>query len=741
MAEAKQAASGPLPQPAQRFGPTDLDRPLQFEKGVGPHRSERLARMGLRTARDMLLHVPRRYEDRTRLAPLAELEEGVEATVRARVVKVKTGRPRRGPMILTVHLEDDTGSVDAVWFNQRYLAETLREGTEMVVTGKPRLYRKKLQLSPREYEILSSGGETGPLFEDDGEASDDGASVTPADLAAGRIVPFYPLTEGVSQRFMRMLAHQVVSTTADSFPEILPPSLRGKRGLHSINETLREMHFPSSTDSRDAARRRLVYEELFILQTGLALLRARTKREPGRVLEVTPEIDARIRRRFPFELTAAQDRAVGDIAADLASGQPMNRLLQGDVGSGKTAVAVYSMLAVVARGAQAAVMAPTELLAAQHARTLGRFLKNSRVNVSLVTGALEPSEKRAALEDIASGRAHIAVGTHALIEEKVQFDDLGLVVMDEQHKFGVMQRSRLKEKGLNPHVLVMTATPIPRTLALAYFGDLDLSIIDELPPGRGGCDTCVVKERERTKAYRKVVRSVKDGRQAYVVCPRVEGGGILDDFDLSLDEGPNIIRSATDTKEKLERGPLKGLSLGLLHGRMSPEEKASAMEDFLAGRTQVLVSTVVIEVGIDVPNATVLVVEHAERFGLAQLHQLRGRVSRGEHRGQCFLIADPKTEGAVERLEALEETTDGFRISEVDFRIRGPGEFFGTRQSGLPELRFADILSDTGILKEAREDAFGLVESDPELAAEELAPLSERVREVFAGRLELGAVG
>jgi ATP-dependent DNA helicase RecG len=690
---------------------------------VGPHRAERLSGIGLRTARDMLLHVPRRYADRTRLTCIADLEESVEATIRAVVVKVRSGRPRRGPAVLTARLEDDSGSIDAVWFNQRYLAETLREGTEMVVTGKPKLYRKKLQLSPQEYEILSSGAETD----------------TPADLAAGRIVPFYPLTEGVSQRFMRMLAHQVLATTADSFPEILPRQLREQRGLPSIGDALREMHFPSSIEAREEARRRLVYEELFVLQAGLALLRARTRSEPARVFEAAPEIDARIRKRFPFELTAAQDRTVKEITGDLASARPMNRLLQGDVGSGKTAVALYSMLSVVAHGAQAAVMAPTELLAAQHSRTLGRFLEGSRVNVALVTGSIDPAAKREALEEIASGRAQIAVGTHALIEEAVEFRDLGLVVMDEQHKFGVMQRSRLKEKGLNPHVLVMTATPIPRTLALAYFGDLDLSVIDELPPGRGGCQTHVVRERDRTKAYRKVAKSVREGRQAYVVCPRVEGDGILDDFD--LEEGPDIIRSATDTKERLARGPLKGLRLGLLHGRLSPEEKAEAMEGFIAARTQVLVSTVVIEVGIDVPNATVLVVEHAERFGLAQLHQLRGRVSRGEHRGEAYLIADPKTEGAVERLGALEETTDGFRISEADFRIRGPGEFFGTRQSGLPELRFADILSDTGILKEAREDAFGLVEADAELAAEELAPLRERVREVFAGRLELGGVG
>jgi len=468
-------------------------------------------------------------------------------------------------------VEDATAPVDVMWFNQRYLADVLREGTQLVVTGRPKLYRNRLQLTPSEYEIIHAP-RGGPLFDSlDGGDIDDlsyddarAAPGSPADLAAGRIVPYYPLTDGISQRLMRSLAWNVVSTTADAFAEILPRSVRESRGLLPIAEALREIHFPSSDEGRGAARRRLVYEELFVLQTGLALVRARGKAEIARVFEITEEIDARIRARLPFSLTPAQDRAVGEIARDLASGEPMNRLLQGDVGSGKTAVAVYAMLGVIAGGAQAAVMAPTELLAAQHERTLAKYLAGSKVSVAFLKGGQDAAERREALDDIASGRAHIAVGTHALLQEGVKFRSLGLVVVDEQHKFGVEQRGAMKTKGDNPHILVMTATPIPRTLALAYFGDLDLSVIDELPPGRGGCDTHIVRQSKRLDAYRKVKAAVKSGRQAYVVCPRVKGKAMLYDFDMEF--GPVELRSAVETRERLARGPLKGVRLGLLHG-------------------------------------------------------------------------------------------------------------------------------------------------------------------------------
>ena len=719
--------------PTRRTDATDPLRSLQYEKGVGPAKAARLARLGLRTARDLMLHVPRRYEDRTQLKPIADLEVGEESTVRGRVARIRKSRPRRGPSVLSAVLADETGACDVVWFNQRYLAEALQKGMEVVVTGKVRLYREKVQLAPTDYEVTAPPPEDGEG--DDGEA----APPDEAPLAAGRIVPFYPLTEGVSQRFMRMLAHRIVKATAPRMAEILPAEVRAARGLVGVAEAFREIHFPTSDENRARARRRLVYEELFVLQAGLALVRARGRADVAKVFDVTEDTDARIRRRLPFTLTPAQDRSVAEIASDLARGAPMNRLLQGDVGSGKTAVAVYAMLAVVAGGAQAAVMAPTELLAAQHVRTLSSYLAGSRVKIAVLKGGMDRAERERMLAGVAAGGAHIVVGTHALLGESVRFRDLGLVVMDEQHKFGVLQRSTLREKGLHPHVLVMTATPIPRTLALAFFGDLDLSVIDEAPPGRGGVSTRVVRERERPKAYRSVAAAVKEGRQAYVVCPRVSGSGDLDDFDLA--DGPEgEIRSATETRDRLARGPLRGTTVGLVHGRMTAEQKAEVMKDFTEGHVRVLVSTVVIEVGIDVPNATVLVVEHAERFGLAQLHQLRGRIARGQHEGLCILVADPKTEGAVERLKALEETTDGFRISEADYRIRGPGEFFGTRQSGLPELRLADIFSDADILAEAREDAFRLVAENPTLGRREYGPLRRRVAEVFTGRLELGGI-
>jgi ATP-dependent DNA helicase RecG len=730
MTESTQSGSGA---PKRRVDATDPMRSLQYEKGVGPAKAARLVRIGLRTARDFLLHIPRRYEDRTQLKPIAELEVGEDVTVRGRVVRIRKSRPRRGPTVLSAVLADDSGECDVVWFNQRYLAETLQKGMEMVITGKVRLYREKVQLAPTDYEVTAVPPPVGEADEGEQQVDEE------VPLAAGRIVPFYPLTEGLSQRFMRMLARGIVDTTAGRMAEILPDEIRSARGLCDVGEAFAEIHFPSSERACARARRRLVYEELFVLQAGLALVRTRSRTEIAKVFDVTADVDGRIRKRLPFALTGAQDRAVAEIVADIARGTPMNRLLQGDVGSGKTAVAVYAILAVVAGGSQAAVMAPTELLAAQHVRTLTSYLSGSRVKVAVLKGGMDRAERERMLEGIASGGAHIVVGTHALLDEKVRFRDLGLIVMDEQHKFGVLQRSALRDKGLHPHVLVMTATPIPRTLALAFFGDLDLSIIDEAPPGRGGVTTRVVKERERAKAYRDVAAKIKEGRQAYVVCPRVSGGGELQEFDLA--DGPEgEIRSATETRDRLACGPLRGTTVGLVHGRMSPEQKAEVMADFTAGHIRVLVSTVVIEVGIDVPNATVLVVEHAERFGLAQLHQLRGRIVRGAHEGLCVLVADPKTEGAVERLKALEETTDGFRISEADYRIRGPGEFFGTRQSGLPELRLADIFSDADILAEAREDAFRLVSEDPALARPGYASLRKRIAEVFSGRLDLGGI-
>lgn len=710
----------------QSAKPDNLNRSLQYEHGVGAARAMKLAKIGIRTARDLLLHIPRKYVNRTLISNIIDLKEGEEATIRARIIRIRASRPRRGPYLLQATLEDESGVCDIMWFNQKYLADILKEGLLLVITGKPKIYRSRLQIVPSEYEII------GPVEDCTVKRG------SPADLAAGRIVPYYPLTDGISQRLMRSLAYRICEGFADSLPETLSEELIKRHKLMSIGDAIRELHFPSTDEKSTEARRRMVYDELLVLQLGLTLVKAKTSNMLGRVFDIDDEINGRIRARFGFELTGAQNKCVAEISADMRSGVPMHRLLQGDVGSGKTAVAVYAMLGVVARGAQAAVMAPTELLAAQHAATIQRFMEGSRVKVSLLKGKQPPQLRREIQSSTKSGETHIVVGTHALLQKGVEFKDLGLILIDEQHKFGVEQRADLAKKGNNPHVLVMTATPIPRTLALAFFGDLDLSVIDELPPGRGVVTTEVIEEKNRGAAYKQLKELVKTGQQGYVVCPRVEGD-VLEEFDLEF--GPEIeLQAAVDLHRRLGRGHLRGIRLGLLHGRMDSEAKAEVMAEFKEGKIQVLVCTVVIEVGIDVPNATAMIIEHADRFGLSQLHQLRGRISRGENQGRCLLVAKPKTEEANLRLEAMVETSDGFKISEADFGIRGPGEFFGRRQSGVPELRFADIFNDSDILKQAHDDAVELIIDSQKFNSEEYIPLRRRVAAVFKDRLDMGGV-
>jgi ATP-dependent DNA helicase RecG len=558
--------------------------------------------------------------------------------------------------------------------------------------------------------------------------------VTPLDegeeAPTGSILPVYPLTEGLQQWQIRRIVREAVDSYTGVLEEVFPAAYLESHDLWPLRQALPAIHFPESHDALRRARRRFVYQELLILQLALALKRQQqgsTRRSP--CLEATPKIDARIRSHFPFELTAGQQQAIAEIAADMARNVPMNRLLQGDVGSGKTIVALYAMLLAVAHGYQAVLMAPTEVLARQHSLTLERLLAQSQVRCTQLTGGIVPSLREAVLAGIAAGNFDLVVGTHAVIQEEVKFAKLGLVVIDEQHKFGVRQRATLKQAGLDPHYLVMTATPIPRTVTMSLFGDLDVSTLRDSPPGRQKVNTYLVREADRAKWWDFFSKKLREGRQGYVVTPLVEESEVIQAASLET------------MYESLANGPLEAFRLGLVHGRMTTDEKDAAMAAFRSGQTQVLVCTSVVEVGVDVPNATLMTIEGGERFGLAQLHQLRGRISRGALPGFCGVFADPQTDEADQRLKAFQSTTDGFRLAEIDFELRGPGELFGTRQHGLPPFRVADLLRDADVLEEARRDAQSLVAADPGLAHPDHARLRRQLLNRYGQALDLADVG
>jgi ATP-dependent DNA helicase RecG len=691
-----------------------LEDPLQFFKGVGPQGAEALARLDLHTVGDLLRHYPRRWEDRSHFVRAGEVRPGEWVTVRGIVVAATTKYPKGPRLAVTEALLDDAGeAVRLVWFNQPYLEKTLKRiaaaGQSIVAYGQARRSGWSVEIQTPEWEEL--GGEGDPL-------------------SANRIVPVYAATEGIRQSRIRRLVDSALRDCLSLVEEPLPGDIRRTHGLLGAAEAVRNIHFPDSQEMLDQARRRLIFEEFFLLQVLLALRRRANSHEArGILFDVDIErVRADLKQIVPFTLTAAQQRTIREIAADVASGRAMNRLLQGDVGSGKTVVALAAALMSVANGCQAAIMAPTEILAQQHAIVLRRLLEPLGLAVELATGSLMKREKAGVRERLASGQSHIAVGTHALIQEGVDFARLGLVVIDEQHRFGVLQRQALAKKGARPHVLVMTATPIPRTLTLTLYGDLDVSVLDELPPGRKPILTHWKAAAKRAQVYSAAQRLLAEGRQVYVVCPLIEESEKLQ------------AKSATQLSEHIAASVFPQYRVGLLHGQMKPDEKESVMTRFKAHEIDILVSTTVIEVGIDVPNASVIIIEDADRFGLAQLHQLRGRVGRGEHASFCILMADPKTEDGRARMEALTATGDGFRIAEEDLRLRGPGEFYGTRQSGVPELTIADILRDIDVLVETREAAFTLVEADPRLQAPDHAPL-RRAIERTKMRFELVSVG
>ena len=690
--------------PAER-----LATPVQFLIGVGPHRAEMLDRLGLRTARDVLFFFPRDYQDLTDQREVAELEEGTLQSVRGCVDEVELRNTGPGRCILGVLIRSGTGYLRAVWFNQPFMQEKFEHGQQVMLSGKPKRTGLVWEMHHPRVVPLDDDEEGGP---------------------ATGILPVYPLTEGMHQWEMRRVARGVVESHADLPDEVFPPEYLEGHDLWPLGRAVREIHFPSDQGSLARARRRFIYQELFILQLGLAIRRGQQRTlHHATPLEATAKIDARIRRLFPFELTAGQEQAIAEIAADMAAPLPMNRLLQGDVGSGKTIVAAYAMLLAVAHGYQAVLMAPTEVLARQHAITFNRLLAASHVRRAELVGGLSAKDRTDLLLKIAGGEVDLVIGTQAVIQQDVRFRRLGLVVIDEQHKFGVRQRATLKQAGPDPHYLVMTATPIPRSVTMTLFGDLDVSTLRDSPPGRQKVHTYLSDESRRDQWWDFFGEKLREGRQGYVVVPLVEESDQIDVANLEA------------AYESLANGPLEAFRLGLIHGRMTAQEKDAVMDDFRPGEIQVLVCTSVVEVGVDVPNATLMTIEDGQRFGLAQLHQLRGRISRGKHPGFCNVFAGPQTDEAGERLKAFVSTTDGFRLAEIDFKLRGPGELFGTRQHGLPPFRVADLERDRQTLEEARRDAQSLSAADPGLAQPKHALLRRMVIARYGKALDLGDVG
>jgi ATP-dependent DNA helicase RecG len=677
---------------------TNLESKIQFLKGVGPARARCFEKLGIFTIEDLLYHFPVRAEDRSNRKAMADAREGEVVVLRGRVTSVRDfGRGWRKGFRVTV--SDETGTVVGTWFRARFLRSQFARGQEVVLSGTISVYKNALTMTHPDFEILSSDGEV-------------------TSLSIDRIVPIYGATQGLSPALWRKLTHQALTRFSGEFTEWLPSEAVRLHGLLPLDEAMAQMHFPTSTQNHDKALWRFKYEELFLMQVFLALRRdGATTKEKSALFRMWPRLEARIRKRLPFRLTPAQDRTVKEILRDMTSPRPMNRLLEGDVGSGKTAVAVFALLTAIANKAQAAFMAPTEVLAVQHSLTLTEMLHGSRVRMALLEGGMPARKRRTMLHAIAAGDIDLVVGTHALIQKDVTFKNLGLVVVDEQHKFGVAQRARILAKGPRPDFLILTATPIPRTLALTVFGDLDVSIIDQMPPGRQPPSTKWVRSaKDEADALVLVHRELAAGRQAFFVYP-------------AIDENEAMPLKSLETEaDRLVLDLFPDYTVALLHGRLPRHRKEDVMHRFRSGEVQVLAATTVVEVGVDVPNATVMVVENAERFGLAQLHQLRGRIGRAGGPSYCFLFGRAPSPEARDRLAALEKMQDGFRIAEQDLKIRGPGDFFGTRQHGLPPLRCADLGTDLDILRLARKDAFDLVRHDPGLRTDPNAMLLEKLK-------------
>lgn len=684
---------------------------IQYVKGVGRERAKILEKLGIKSLKDAFYYLPKRYEDRRFLKSIAQLRYGKIETVKARIVSVELIERKR-LKILELTLSDGSGVLKAKWFNQPYLKKVFQQNQELILSGlvkRNSFWGIGFEMENPDYEFIEEGDEL---------------------IHTSRIVPVYGLTKGITQRQMRRIMFSVVNEHADFIEDCMPEEILKEFDLPPLKESLLNTHFPSESldpdslnDFKTTYQRRLAFDEIFLFQAGLSIIRKNNSFSRGIAFKGEGRLLRRLKESLPFNLTGAQERVLKEVISDMKAPYQMNRLIQGDVGCGKTIVALMAMLFAVEDGYQAALMAPTEILAEQHYINIHRLVEALGLKIALLSRGVDERP----LELIERGEIHIVVGTHALLEEDVKFKKLGLVIIDEQHRFGVMQRSALRAKGERADVLVMTATPIPRTLALTLYGDLDYSIIDELPPGRTPVITRVMNQLQKAELYRLIREEVRKGRQVYVVYPVIEESEELN------------LRSAIQGKEAFEK-LFPEFRIGLLHGRLKPSEKEEIMAAFKAHKIDMLVSTTVIEVGIDVPNATLMVIVHAERFGLSQLHQLRGRVGRGSDQSYCILLAyEPLSEEARQRLQAMVKYSDGFSIAEQDLLIRGPGEFFGTRQSGMPDLKIANIVRDAELIPFAREAASSLIKRDPELKRYPL--LKNSVEEFWQGKIELFVTG
>ncbi|MGO9377865.1 MAG: ATP-dependent DNA helicase RecG [Dissulfurispiraceae bacterium] len=690
----------------------DILSPIQYIKGVGPKRAALLTKLGITTVKDILFYLPSRYEDRSSIKKIAQLAIRQIQTVSGRVIKtevIPTGRQGHRLKILSVVITDGSGALTAKWFNQTYLAKIFKPAQRVVFYGlvKANYLGNGFEMVNPEFEIT----------DDDEEDADH--------INTGRIVPIYGLTEGISQRQLRSIVHATLVSTLSFVSDPMPEDIIKALHMPSLRQSIEAIHFPPPdtllndlNGGTSSYHQRLAFDELFTLQLGLAAIKNNEISEQGIPFAPTGQLTGKLLEKLPFKLTGAQQRVIEDIVKDMKSPAPMNRLIQGDVGSGKTIVAFMAMLAAVESGYQVALMAPTEILAEQHYLNIHCLAESFGLKIHLLTG----SKKDKDYEAIALGNAQIVIGTHALIQEAVSFKRLGLIVIDEQHRFGVIQRAKLRKKGANPDTLIMTATPIPRTLAITLYGDLDYSLIDELPPNRTPVVTRVIRELQKNIVYDMIDRATSAGRQVYVVYPLIE-------------ESDKINLKAAITGMEALRKKFPNLKVGLIHGKLPTPEREEIMLDFKRGVIQVLVSTTVIEVGVDVPNATLMVIIHAERFGLSQLHQLIGRVGRGAAKSHCLLLNYGGSADAMRRLNVMARTNDGFAIAEKDLEIRGPGEFFGTRQSGLPDLRAANLLRDHKLLEIARKQAFSLIEKDTSLKS--YPQLRRNLEDFWGKKLEL----